>query len=71
MPEKKQHVFPYSSIKRVLKSNEAKLVSREALEEFELVLHDIANDLAKRTVELAAFRKSTLIRKEDVRQATK
>jgi histone H3/H4 len=71
MTAKKQHVFPYSSIKRVLKSNEAKLITREALEEFELVLRDIANDLAKRSVELCKFRKSTMVRKEDVRQATK
>jgi histone H3/H4 len=71
MAAKKQYVFPLASIKRILKSNEAKLISRDALEEFELVLRDIANDLAKRSVELCAFRKSTMVRKEDVRQATK
>jgi histone H3/H4 len=55
----------------VLKSNEAKLISKAALEEFDVVLHDIADELAKKCVELCKFRKSTRISKEDVRQATK
>jgi histone H3/H4 len=71
MAEKKHYIFPLASLKRILKSNEAKLVSKEALEEFELVLRDIANDLAKRSVELCNFRKGGMIRKEDIRQATK
>lgn len=71
MTEKKHYVFPLATLKRVLKSNEAKLVSRDALEEFELVLRDIANDLAKRSVELCKFRKGGMVRKDDIRQATK
>jgi histone H3/H4 len=69
--KKRKSSFPLTVLRNILKSNGAILVSSDALKEFDLVLKDLADDVAKRSVDLCAFRKSTMVAAKDVRQATR
>lgn len=58
-------------LKQLLKDKGAVLVSKESLSELNLVVMELAEDVAARAVELCNFRKGKKILKSDIRQATK
>jgi histone H3/H4 len=58
-------------LRRLLKDKGAVLVSKESVSELNLVVMELAEDVAVRAVELCTFRKGKTVSKADIRQAVR